>query len=185
MTIGKKILDFVFTNPTESMVGLPPSKEKLTKDLAIEKIEEAWDHPFSPNHQHDLPPVQNKKEEREKVVHKTLGERIKAFLFEIPHGESLGDKKKMSKKEALEIIDRAWEHPFNSNVAERPAAKEVAEKESHDHRSFTETIKHLAVDRPTEADLGLPPPTKDLTEKEKMKAIQDVWKHPFAPQPAH
>ena len=187
MTIGQKIKDFVFTNPTENMVGLPPSKEHLTKEQTLEKIHDAWDHPLRPNYHHDEHP-HSQEHQPAKQPHKTLGQKIMKFLFEAPTEETLGlpkgSQQKLSKEEALEKINDAWEHPIHPDHhihdPKKPLPPAAAAADGN-HRTLGETIQHYVCDAPTEEELGLPHGSKEHASKEEtMDIIHDALEHPLA-----
>ena len=189
MTLGQKVTDFVFKNPTESMVGLPPSKEDLTKEQTLEKIHDAWDHPLQPNY-HEHPHHQEAHQAQQ--PHKTLGEKIMKFLFEAPTEETLGlppgSRQKLSKEEALGKIHDAWEHPIHPDhhIHDPNKAPPAAAAPEGNHRTVGETIQHYVCDAPTEADLGLPHGSKEHASKEEaMEAIHDALEHPLASKHEH
>ena len=49
-TLGQKVSHLLLDVPTDSDLGLPAPKEHFSKEEAIKRIEEAWDHPFGGSH---------------------------------------------------------------------------------------------------------------------------------------
>lgn len=111
-TLGHKIKDFLFQSPTESTIGLAPSKEHMTKEQALEAVHKSWEHPFGETKAKDPPTDAPALTDDSR----TLGEKIKDFLFEAPTEENMGDfpatKEHLTKEQALEAIHKAWDHPL-------------------------------------------------------------------------
>ncbi|CAB9500965.1 expressed unknown protein [Seminavis robusta] len=109
-TWGEKLHDFFLVVPTGKNLGLP-QKEKVSKDEALKKIEDAWEHPFH----HPEEEVKGVEEHEKK---QTVGDKLYEFFFVVPTDENMGMPQvdKMSKEEALKKIESAWEKPLKGKV---------------------------------------------------------------------
>ena len=197
-TLGHKIIHFLFHAPTEEDLGLPPAKEQLTKKQALEKIQEAWDHPLDPRHeerQKQFPKKENHHHEKPTTSHKTLGQKMVHFLFHGPTEKDLGlpaSKEHLTKEQALEKIQEAWDHPLDPRHEEHKKREQQLaqqEKERHDseskeHKSIGGKVSHLLFDAPTEKDIGLAPAKEHFTKDQALAKINEAWDHPFQHQPA-
>ena len=98
--------------------------------------------------------------------HRTLGQKIMHFLFHSPTESDLGlppPKQHLTKSEAIEKIEYAWDHPLHPQKKEKnPKESEHHEHHEHSHKTMGQKISHLLFDVPHDSDLGVPPPKKQF-----------------------
>lgn len=117
--LGNRIKDFLFEAPTESTIGIAPSKEHMTKEQAIEAIQKSWDDPFGMKDTSAAGTSSAGASPGEAPVDsRTLGEKIKDFLFEEPTEATMKDfpapKEHFTKDMAIAAIQKSWEHPLKN-----------------------------------------------------------------------